>query len=297
MKNILRRLLVLSFLLLLLGICSGCEYTTDPGFDYLTPKPPTPTNTLTPTTAPPTSTPTPSPSPEPTMTPVPDMDYVEGDANACATWDNGDLVEAAPVIVGELVYKNNFEYDSKCYYPKRNAWSADRTYVNDLYHSGNTSVEISNRKEGTHGISGAGFYFSDENGLNYEELVGHTLEVHVFIYYKDELFGTSDTITFAFYDCYRTERVMGYTYNKNNDIIVDDNGEPVLKEQDAFPVVATYDVPIGEWTECVFTFTVQETKLGPEDGTFLLATQNETANSLGLYTSFYFDDMTIRVLD
>ena len=288
-------------LILLFSFCTvtGCEYTTDPGFDYLTPKV-TPEETE-PTAVPETPVPTETPvaeDPEATPTPLPDMNYTEGSANPLAEWNGERLINPAPVTIGELVYMNNFELSSGSIFPASGGYlDAEAEETDELYYNGEYSLAVTSRKENYHGLSGVGFALSGENGLDYAALSGHTLELHGYLYYRDELFGADPEITFALYDCYRTETAMAYTYNKNNEIEVDEDGNPILTEQEVHPIVSETTVPIDTWTEFTFTFTVTpETEL-PEDGMFVIATRDENENSLGMFASFYLDDVTIRVIE
>lgn len=155
-------------------------------------------------------------------------------------------------------------------------------------------------------MSGLGFHLDERNGLSYESLVGKTIRIDCRIYYTDEGFGVADELTFALYDGYRTERVYDYVYEKvNGGIQYDKKGRPVRETKDAFPLVDTYPVRVRQWTSCTFYIHIDELPAvseddkdakDPKDGFLLLATLNEKHNSIGLYCSYYLDDLIITVV-
>ncbi len=288
-----RRGLILS-ICLLVGLClCGCMRVDDSSM-----KPsatPVPTNT--PTIAP-TNTPTPSPSPS--VTPIPEFDItlmVDGGANACAKWDeNGKLVETAEVVPGAMIYCNNIERHDGNRFPKDNVFAGAELLLNDrISQTGMFCMKVATRKETTRGVSGAGIMLNAVNGLDYKSLVGHTIELKFYLYYEDEGFGAPEQLTIALYDTYHTELVMGFTYDRNNELIVDSNGEPVLEEQEAFVVSGTQTVPRRTWTECVFRHKVTETDA--KEGMLLIGTQGEVQNAVGMYAAYYIDDITITVVE
>ena len=261
--------------------------------------------TLTPT---PTQAMTPTPTQSARPTPVDISGFTNGGCNACAVWNDDDtLKSAAEVKVGSMIYANNFERDRGNRLASGNTCNDVEVYTTDtIASSGLYSYKITRRLQDYHGMSGLGFRLDERNGLSYESLVGKTIRIDCRIYYADEGFGVADELTFALYDGYRTERVYDYVYEKvNGGIQYDKKGRPVRETKDAFPLVDTYPVRIRQWTSCTFYIHIDELPAvseddkdakDPKDGFLLLATLNEEHNSIGLYCSYYLDDLTITVV-
>jgi len=251
-------------------------------------------------------TPTPTQSARPT--PVDISGFTNGGCNACAVWNDDDtLKSAAEVKVGSMIYANNFERDRGNRLASGNTCNDVEVYTTDtVASSGLYSYKITRRLQDYHGMSGLGFRLDERNGLSYESLVGKTIRIDCRIYYADEGFGVADELTFALYDGYRTERVYDYVYEKvNGGIQYDKKGRPVRETKDAFPLVDTYPVRVRQWTSCTFYIHIDELPAvseddkdakDPKDGFLLLATLNEKHNSIGLYCSYYLDDLTITVV-
>ena len=99
-------------------------------------------------------------------------------------------------------------------------------------------------------------------------------------------------MVFTAFDTYHKEKVLDYVYSsRDGSRKTDKNGNYVMEKQDRFVRCNSVTVPRGEWTECVFYITVTETKA--EDGGILIGTTDEFPNSVGLYCSYYIDDLTV----
>ncbi len=260
---------------------------------------PTPTAAPTATTAPtPTDTPAPTDNPTPEPTPEPGFDVTtltDGGPNAMAVFTDGKLTETAPVEPDSVIYANNMDSDKGNTFVGRNYTDAEFTLTDTQSHSGKYSVKVTKRKKQTQGISGSGIALNAENGLDYDALIGHTVELRCFLYYGTDSFEVADELTFALFDSGRTETIKGYVFaEKNNDIILDSNGNPVLKDMKAPVLCGTCTVKKNQWTECVFTFTVE--KASKKDGFLFFGTKDENFNSLGLYTPYFIDDLTLTVV-
>ncbi|MBO4627447.1 MAG: hypothetical protein J5645_05690 [Lachnospiraceae bacterium] len=307
-----------ALLLPLLCVCAAvllCACTGLPGSEDVSATM-TPAPTATPSENAPTATPEPSTTPTaaPTATPTPvDISGLsDGGCNACAEWNDDDtLKKAAPVTVGTMIYANNFERDRGNRLASGNTFNDADAYATDVVSfSGMYSYKVSKRLQDYHGMSGLGFRLDERNGLSYKDLVGKTIRIDCRIYYTDEGFGVADTLNFALFDAYRTVRVFGLTYEKvNGDVQLDRQGRPVRKDQDSFPIADSYPVRAGQWTACTFYLHVDElpvpadsenpeedTAKALENGCLLLATIDEVRNSVGLYCSYYIDDLTITVV-
>lgn len=281
--------------LILMGLLVGCAN----GGGEKPSATPTPTMTATPSPSP-TVAPTATSTPIPTPTEEPKFDIttmINGGANACATWDDeGKLVAAAEVVPGAMIYCNNIERHDGNRFAKDNVFAGAELILNDqISQTGMFCMKVATRKETTRGVSGAGLILGEVNGLNYESLIGHTIEIKCYLYYEDEGFGAPEELIFTLYDTYHTEKVMGYTYDQNNELVVDKNGDPVLKEQDAYVVSSTQKVARRTWTECTFRHTVTETDA--KEGMLLIGTQNEEQNAVGMYAAYYIDDITVTVVE
>ena len=297
------RLFTLSALAILSALVLCACMSGLPGAEDL-PKPTaTPTMTPTPTPIPPTSTPTPSPEPtgSPTPTPIPptptpDVTTMrDGGYNAMAIWDeDGTLLKTAPVYPGSMIYANNFERDQGNRSEPSNTCNNAEVYTTDsISSSGHYSVKVSRRKQEYHGLSGFCLRLNEVNGLSYESLVGKTICLRCKIYYEDEGFGSpAEKMVFTAFDTYHKEKVLDYVYSsRDGSRKTDKNGNYVMEKQDRFVRCNSVTVPRGEWTECVFYITVTETKA--EDGGILIGTTDEFPNSVGLYCSYYIDDLTV----
>ena len=278
-----------------------CACNGLPGSEDL-PTPTPPEVTFTPTPSPsatpiPTATPSPTETPIP-VTPTPDVTKIEnGWYNAMAEWDkNGELVQKAPVTVDTLVYANNFERDMGNRLGPYNSGNEADVYMTDsIAHSGYYSVKASRRKQEYHGLSGFLLQLNDYNGLSYESLVGHVLRIRCFIYYSNEGFGVADSINFTAFDTYQKETALDYVYNsRDGSRKVDKNGNPVLQKQERFVRCNTQQVIRNNWMECVFYVTIRPSTV--RTGGVLIATTDEDPNSVGLYCSYYIDDLTVTVL-
>ncbi len=294
----------------LLCACSGLPGSEDIAASV------TPAATATPSENAPTATAAPSATPTaaPTATPTPvDISGLsDGGCNACAEWNDDDtLKKAAPAEIGTMIYANNFERDRGNRLASGNTCNdADVYTVDTIAFSGLYSYKVSKRLQDYHGMSGLGFRLDERNGLCYDDLIGKTIRIDCRIYYTNEGFGVADTLNFALFDAYRTIRVYGLTYEKvNGDIQRDRQGRPVRKEQDTFPIADSYPVRAGQWTACTFYLHVDDVPVpdgsehpeedaakAKENGCLLLATIDEVRNSVGLYCSYYIDDLTITVV-
>ncbi len=257
----------------------------------------------TPTVAP-TNSPTPSPEPSPTATPTPTeipvfdiLTMTGGGANACAKWnEDGTLAEVAEVVAGGMIYCNNFETTDGNVLPGGNAFDDATTTASDAHAaSGKESICVSMRTEQSHGLSGFGLKLDATNGLDYAALVGHTIELTCSLFYTDEGFGAPEEVNFTLYDTYHTEIRPCYTYDRNNEIVVDSKGNPVMKKQEAYVIAGQQTVPIDTWTECTFRITVSETKA--KDGMWLLGTVDEKQNFLGMYCTYFVDNLILTVIE
>ncbi len=299
------RIIVIVCLVCLLGGCSTgmVQFAATPT-PAKTPATAQPTEAVKPTDA---LTPSPTVNAEPTQaatpTPsasVPAFDITtmkDGGYNACATWDDeGKLVEAAEIAPGSMIFCNNLERHDGNRLASGNVFAGAELILNDsISQTGMFCMKVTSRKERTEGVSGFGLILGTNNGMEYKKLIGHTIELKCYLYYEDEGFGVPEELTFALYDGYHTERVMGYTYDRNNEIVVDKNGDPVLKERDAYVLCETKTVPKRTWTECTFRYTVKETDI--EDGMLVIGTKDEEQNAVGMYAAYYIDDITITVIE
>jgi|GEM_PF-3499571 Predicted solute binding protein len=282
---------------LVLGACTDL-----PGSEDLPTPTPVPTATPEPV---PTSTPTPSPSPTPTYaprfpraTPTPVIGTLsDGWYNSMATWSSeGVLVRTAAVEQGAIIYANNFERDLGNRVSPLNTCNNAEIFTTDrIAGSGYYSVKVSRRKQEYHGLSGFGFQLSINNGLTYNRLVGEMLCLRCKIYYEDEGFGAPTSILFTAYDTFHTEMALDYVYNrKDGSRTLDKNGNPVMKEQERFVRYNSVRVNRGTWTECTFYVPVLPSDVA--NGCILIGTTDELPNSVGLYCSYYIDDLTVSVL-
>ena len=285
-------------LALILCACAGLPGSED--LSGLTPTPEAFSPTPTPTEAPtgpltPVVTPTPTPVPP---TPTPDISELrDGWYNAMAYWDfNGKLVQTAAVVPGQMLYANNCERDLGNRLSPDNVCNEAEIYTTDrMAYSGYYSVKVSRRKQEYHGLSGFGLKLSMNNGITFNNLVDHVICVRCMVYYEDEGFGAPEAINFTAYDAYHTEKVMDYTYNRKDGLkTLDKDGNPVMQEQERFVKCNSVRVPRDTWTECVFYVTVRNSDAPA--GCILIGTYDETPNSVGLYCSYYIDDLTVTVL-
>lgn len=267
---------------------------------------PTPVPTETPTTAPeattapePTESPVPTETPTPEPTPEPGFDIstlTNGGTNAMATFSDGKLQETAPIEPGSIIYANNMDSDKGNVFAGKNYTDAEFALTDAQAHSGKYSIKVTKRKKKTQGISGSGIALDAENGLDYKALVGHTVELRCFLYYGTDSFEVADELSFALFDSNRSETIKGYTFGeKDNDIIKDSHGNPILKDMEAPVLLGTCNVKKGVWTECVFTFTVE--KATKKDGFLFFGTKDEAFNSLSMYSPYLIDDLTIMVVE
>lgn len=261
----------------------------------LTPTPSAEAPSVSPTPAP-TATPVPA---TPTPTPLPDISGVkDGGYNACAKWrENSYLDSPAPVKLGMPVYINNFERDLGNRLAHGNSGNEAEVFATDkVSATGYFCCKVTRRKQDYHGLSGLGFRLDSTNGLSYDSLVGHTLQLHFRLYYEDEGFGVADTLNLTLFDAYQTEVVLDYVYNpRDGSIMTDSAGNPV-KERKERPVAAdTVVVKRGDWQECTLYVAVKATS--NKDGCLILGTLDEQPNSVGLYCSYYIDDLIITVVD
>lgn len=247
------------------------------------------------------ATPTPVSTPSATPTPTPDIYNLDatsdGGCNACAEWDvNGELIRTATIEEGALIYANNFERDRGNRLAPNNSCNEAEVFTTDrIAHSGLYSYKISRRKQEYHGLSGLGFRLDERNGLSYKDLIGETLLIRCRVYYEDEGFGVAPELRFALYDGYHTEMTHVHTYNpKNGEIMLDKKGNPVFEEAEQYILADTYPVPEGRWTDVRFYVKVTETEAA--DGFLLLCTLDEQRNAVGLFCSYYIDDLTITVV-
>ena len=285
-------------LALILCACAGLPGSED--LDALTPTPELSTPTPTPTEAPTGPlTPVVSPSPTPVPpTPTPDISGLsDGWYNAMAYWDfNGKLVQTATVAPGEMLYANNFERDLGNRLSPDNVCNEAEIYTTDrMAYSGYYSVKVSRRKQEYHGLSGFGLKLSMNNGITFNKLVDHVICVRCMVYYEDEGFGAPEAIWFTAYDAYHTEMALDYVYNRKDGLkTLDKEGNPVMQEQERFVKCNSVRVPKGTWTECTFYVTVRASDAPA--GCILIGTYDEAPNSVGLYCSYYIDDLTVTVL-
>ena len=278
-----------------------CACNGLPGSEDLpTPTPPEVTFTPTPS---PTATPIPTATPSPTATPIPvtptpDVKTLEsGWYNSMAEWDaDGTLLKTPHVAVDTMIYANNFERDMGNRLGPFNICNASDVFMTDsIAHSGYYSVKASRRRQEHHGVSGFMLQLNEYNGLNYADLVGHVLCIRCYIYYSNEGFGVADSINFTAFDTYHKETALDYVYNtRDGSRKVDKDGNPVLQKQERFVRCNSERVIRNTWTECVFYVTIRETT-APSGG-ILIATTDEDPNSVGLYCSYYIDDLTVTVL-
>ena len=256
-------------------------------------------------TAPPTSAPTISVTTTPSLTPATptptkaiDLSSVtDGGCNACASWNpDGTLDRAASAEVGALIYANNFERDRGNRLAPGNSCNEADVYATDaVAYDGLYSYKISRRKQDYHGLSGLGFRLDERNGLCYADLVGKTLRIDCRVLYTDEGFGVEDTFCFALFDAYHTNRYRDYQYNpKDGEIMRDKNGNILYEVRDRFLLADAYPVRADQWTPCTFYVKITETDF--TDGCLLLGTIGETRNTVGLYCSYYIDNLTITVV-
>lgn len=290
-------LAILSALVLL--ACTGSL----PGAEDLPTPTATPTMTPTPTMVPPTSTPTPTATPTLTPTPTaippsptPDVTAMKnGGYNARAVWDEeGVLEKTAPVYPGSMIYANNFEREWGNRSEPSNTCNGAEVYTTDsIASSGHYSVKVSRRKQEYHGLSGFCLRLNEVNGLSYEKLAGKTICIRCKLYYEDEGFGnTTDEMVFTAYDTYHKEKVLDYVYStRDGKRKTDNKGNYIMEMQERFVRYTSATVPRGQWTDCVFYVKITETKT--EDGGILIGTTDELPNSVGLYCSYYIDDLTV----
>ena len=299
------RLCTLSALAILSAlVLFGCAGSL-PGAEDLPTPTATPTMTPSPTPVPPTSTPTPTsgPTSTPTPTPIPptptpDVTTMkDGGYNAMAVWDeDGTLLETAPTHYGSMIYANNFERDKGNRLEPSNTCNNAEVYtIDSIACSGHYSVKVSRRKQEYHGLSGFCLRLNEVNGLSYEALLGRIICVRCKIYYEDEGFGSpAEQMVFTAYDTYHKEKVLDYVYSsRDGSRKVDKNGDYVMEKQERFVRCNSVTVPRGKWTECAFYIHVTETKA--EDGGILIGTTDEFPNSVGLYCSYYIDDLTVTM--
>lgn len=284
-----------------------CACTGLPGSEDL----PAPTPAVTSTPAPsPTETPlSPSPTPIATVTPTPTpsrpsptptpviADLKNGWYNAMATWtSNGKLVQTASSEHGSMIYANNFERDDGNRVAPSNTCNNAEIYTTDrIAYSGYYSVKVSRRRQEYHGLSGFGLRLNIENGLTFNDLIDKVLCIRCMIYFEDEGFGVPDTLYFTAYDAYHTEKVLDYVYNRKDGLrTLDKDGNPVMKEQERFVKCNSVRALRGCWNECVFYVKVTDSDVA--SGSILIGTSEELPNSVGLYCSYYIDDLTVSVL-
>lgn len=286
----------LGILLLVSFLLCGCGEQTPANPSEVPTKTPTPTITLAPV---PTDTPVPTMTPENKPTPEPAFDVsaiTGGGVNAMAEFTDGELTRTASVAPGSVIYANNMDFDKGNEFAGSSYSGAEFILSDGNSHSGKYAIKVNKRKKQTQGISGSGITLDSANGLDYDSLIGHTVSLRCFLYYGTDSFGVSDELTFALYDAYRRETIEGYEFSeKANDIVLDSEGNPVLREMEAPVLLGTCTVPKGCWTECTFTFRVEEAT--EKNGLLFLGTKGEAFNSLGVYTPFLIDDLTITVVE
>ncbi len=308
-----KRLPLASLILIIAALVSACAGPLPGSESLVTPTPqessPVPVLTATPepTLSPvPTafSTPTPVPTTAPAITEIPlptppDVSgYTNGGYNACAKWDeNGELTETAPAEVGSMIYCNNFEREEGNRLADGNDCNEVEIICTDKKAAGGLySYRISKRKQAFHGLSGLGFRLDERNGIRYKDLIGKTIRIHVSIFYEDEGFGSADTLEFALYDGYHTETVKGYQYERRDgSVVVDSHGIPILVDQERAVLKNSCTVKRGVWTECDFYLMVEDTNMLSK-GYLMLATVDEAQNSVGLFSSYYIDDLSVTVI-
>ena len=285
-------------LALIVCACSGLPGSED--LPTTTPPPVTDTPTPSPTETPSgpltlVVSPTPTPAP---ATPTPDLSELSnGWYNAMAYWSSdGKLIRTASVEPGKMIYANDFERDRGNRLAPDNTCNEAEIYTTDrLSYSGYYSVKVSRRKQEYHGRSGFGLKLNIGNGITFNNLIDHVICVRCMVYYEDEGFGAPDVIYFTAYDAYHTEKALDYTYNrKDGSKALDKNGNPIMEMQERFVQCNSVRVVRGTWTECVFYVTVRDSDVA--SGSILIGTSDETPNSVGLYCSYYIDDLTVTVL-
>ena len=293
---------------LLMSIGCSADYLNTPIAMSPTPCPtqvPTGSISVTPSvTEAPSVTPTPivMMTEVPTVSVTPSIDAMiaelrEGGANAMASFDaDGKVVSLPEIIPGEMIYCNNFERALGNYLAPGNVGGeAVSEWSDKLSYSGENCIRVTKRKETTWGICGAGIALDARNGLSYDALVGHVVEVVCRIYYTDEGFGADGEIQFGLYDTYHKERVQVPKRTKSNDIEYDWLGNPIMVWADRYVLCATCPVRKNTWTECRFIVPIEKSSV--KDGLLMIGTVEETQNSVGAYVSYYLDDLYITVLE
>lgn len=248
-----------------------------------------------------TPVPTEKPAATPTPTPITTEALVaamrNGGTNAKAEFGpDGKVVSYPEIEADAVIYANNFEKEFGNWPAEGDTFAQAVTEVSDrMAYNGRNSVRVSQRKETTWGLSGAGISLSDVNGLSYEDLTGHTLEIVCRIYYCDEGFGAAESITFALYDAYHTETVQVPRRTKSNDIELDWQGNPVMTAERRSRLCDTCVAQRDTWNECRFNVTID--KAEKADGMLFIGTTEEEQNSVGAYVSYYIDNLYITVIE
>jgi hypothetical protein len=221
----------------------------------------------------------------------------DGGVNGKAVFDENDkLVKAADIEPGSMIYCNNFERSLGNRFAKGNISDGCEFEVTDAQaFSGSDSLHVTMRRETTWGLSGAGIVLNETNGLSYNDLVGHTVEIVCQVLYLDEGWGVEDEITFALYDTYHSEVVSVPKRNISNDIEYDKEGNVILVSERRPVLCDICAVKKGEWTTCHFTVTI--TAADAKKGMLLIGTKDEAQNPVGAYVSYYLDDLYIMVVE
>lgn len=197
---------------------------------------------------------------------------VDGEGETAAG-GGANEVAGAPIEAGSIVFYNSFETANGNFLDGGNSYNyASVEAATGIAHDGNESVLVKGREYDT---AGSGLRLSATNGVPAADLMGHKVELSVWVYFEDGAFTTApDSINFTI-------------WNRQKKIDTDADGNAV------YEVALEQVVNKGEWT---LLTAVMEIADGTDNGMLLIGTQGEVSET-GYLTSFYMDQMTLTVIE
>jgi hypothetical protein len=310
-----------------LGIlCAGCSSSEDATVPTAAPS-----STATPSPEP-TATPTPTISPTPT--PVWSYQIVQnGYYNASASWDDeGNFIDYPAVSAGAEIYYNDFdEYYNNFVYENDIINDAELFLSDEIQHSGDNSIKVSNREASTKGFSGFALTLDDNNAISLEKDVTMDVTFDFWAYYQDDFGnGVGDTVTFALWsNCAERNynikdlcNAFGFEYDDYKDTTASDfdndddkanstlfgiiNSEYSNAGNKGYVLVGLFTVDTYTWSRCEAKVTlcinsqIENSSGELIDNTatpsFVITTIGDSnSKNVSFYNPFYLDDIVLTI--